>query len=77
MGFQGMVTRMTFREEGTLGYALRHSRESGYPSTGCTPAEPASVSPDIKNIIVHFTHINLIFLPYLVAAQNRKHIERQ
>jgi hypothetical protein len=23
-----------------------YSRESGYPCSGCTPAEPASVSPD-------------------------------
>ena len=28
-----------------------HHRESGYPSAGCTPAEPASVSTGQKNII--------------------------
>jgi len=47
MGFQGIITGMAFWEEGTFEYALRHSRESGYPSAGCTPAEPASVSLDI------------------------------
>jgi hypothetical protein len=49
-GFQGIVTKVIEKNEAQKGRSdprlPDYSRESGYPCSGCTPAEPASVSPD-------------------------------
>jgi hypothetical protein len=46
---------------------------SGYPSAGCSPAEPASVSPETLNLqpnlfFRQMPHISMVFFPLLIAS---------
>jgi hypothetical protein len=47
---------------------------SGYPSAGCSPAEPASVSPDMVILMLLESSVNLLMVPcsqYTRAAARR------